>query len=197
MKNTAIVFSLLAASVQPALAESCKDKFVALMVLGNKNQPAKTHIVTQVGNLTSENEFWFKSADHYMTVVSKPSSQWVLGYNNTLYFSLDEGKNWKKLRTMDTAANAKAAIASAKKNAKTATNAKCGKEKHNGKEHDTVEADFKSGAALKTANHYKFWVNRETGRIAKAFYKITSAKSVQTTTQTITPAPDLKLPTPE
>lgn len=192
-----MVAGLLAIFAQPAMAASCKDKFVELLVYGNKNQPAKTHVVMQMGNLTTENDFLFKSPDHYMTVVSKPSSQWVLGYNNTLYFSLDEGKKWKKLRTMDTAANAKQAIAAAKENAKTVANAKCGKQDYSGKLHETLEADFTSGVASKNANHYKYWVDPQTGRIVKAVYTIKTSKFTQITTQTIVSAPDLSLPEPK
>lgn len=198
MKKIFAVCLLSALWVQPVMAESCKEKFVRLMVYGNEGQSAKIHIVSEPGGgAKSENDFWIKSPDHYMTLVEKPSSQWVLAYKNNMHFSLDKGKSWKKLRAIDTAKNRQNSIKNLKENSKTVENAVCGEGAYKGVVHDTVEGDFKSVQGLKSNNHYKYWVDRKTGLIVKATYQTRAKNFDSLTTQTIEPAPDLKLPMPE
>ena len=199
MKLTFAVSVLLVASVTPGFANPCQEKFAQLLVHGNGDRPSIIRITTEPkGGQVSKNDFFFKTTGHWMTVMTEPANQPVtLAYNNKMYTSSDNGKSWKKVRDMDSEKNRLDNIKNQEANAKTIKNAVCGEELLDGVMHDTVEADFDTVQQYKSSNHYKYWVNRKTGRIAKSTYDSKSSGYESFTTQIIEDAPDLTLPMPE
>lgn len=191
-----IVFIVLAA--QPAIAETCREKFVRLTKVGNGEVPARLKITTEMkkGGIT-KNEFWFVSSDHYMTIVPGAKPQWVLGYNNTLFFSTNQGKSWKKLRSMSTKKNKENTRRDQAENAKTVKNEVCGKEEIDGVMYDTVEADIRILQNVNTDYRNKYWIDPKTNLAVKAVYNSKSKKFGSITTQIIERDPDLKLPMPK
>ncbi len=187
------------ASLQPGHAETCLETFTRLLVDGNGDTPVKIHAVQEIkGGMTSSNDFLQVETGHWMTRTIEPTNQpWVLTYNNTMYTSADKGATWTKLRTVDSAENRKNALKNQRENAATARKAVCGTEDLDGAAHDVVEAEFDTLQNFKATNHYKYWVNSQTGWISKTTYKMTGQGFESFTTQTLEPAPGLTLPTPK
>lgn len=199
MRSFFATTALLLASTQAALANPCQDRFAQLLIHGNGDRPSIIRITTEPkGGQVSKNDFFFKATGHWMTVMTEPTNQPVtLAYNNKMYTSSDNGKSWKKVRDMDSEKNRLDNIRNQEANAKTIKNAVCGEELLDGVMHDTVEADFDTVQQYKSSNHYKYWVNRKTGRITKSTYDSKSSGYQSFTTQVIEDAPDLTLPMPE
>ncbi len=199
MRAAVAAIAILLVSVHPGLSETCHEKFVRLMVGGNSDQPVKIHVTqAQKGAKPSTNNFFQQSPGHWMTQMIEPANQpWVLTHNNTMFTSADEGKSWQKIRTLDSEHNDENARNDRRKNAETVRNAVCGEEALDGVAHETVEADFNTLQSYKTENHYKYWVNRETGWISKATYRTKGEGYEGVSTQLIVAAPELSLPTPE
>lgn len=198
MKRFGIVTVMLVAFAQSGQAETCRDKFIRLTEIGNGETPAKIHITTQMKKGgSSKNDFWFVSSDHYMTIVPGAKPQWVLTYNNTMYMSLDEGKSWKKIRTLDSKQNKDTTRKHQAENAKTVKNAVCGKEDIDGVMHETVEADITILQNINTDYHNKYWLDPKTGQAVKVVYDSKSKTYPSITTQIIERAPGLTLPMPK
>ncbi len=199
MRLTFAASIIFLASALPGLAEPCEEKFAQLLIQGNGEHPVTIRITSEPkGGKVSKNDFFFKATGHWMTVMTDPANQPItLAYNNTMYTSADKGKSWKKVREMDSEKNRLDNIKNQEANAKTIKNATCGEEMLAGVMHDTVEADFDTVQQYKSSNHYKYWVNRETGWITKATYDSKSSGYESFTTQLIEKTPDLKLPMPE
>lgn len=190
---------MLIVSVQPVLAETCHETFVRLMIGGNDKGPVKIHAIQEIkGGSTSTNDFFQLSSGHWMTKMIDPANQpWALTYKNTMYTSSDEGKSWKKIRSVDSPQNEEQVRKDQQENAETVNNAACSEEMLDGVTHDVVEADFNTLQNFKTENHFRYWVNRETGWISKATYRMKGDGFESFTTQLIEAAPELTLPTPE
>ncbi len=199
MRPALAALAILLATTYPALAETCHEKFVRLMVGGNGDKPVKIRVTQESkGAKPSENDFFQQKTGHWMTVMIEPAGQpWVLTYNNIMFTSADEGKSWQKIRTFDSEQNDESARNDRRENAKTVRNAVCGEEMLDGVAHDTVEADFNVVQTYKSENRYKYWVNRETAWISKATYRTKGEGYEGFSTQIIVSAPDLSLPTPE
>ncbi|MEM7636386.1 MAG: hypothetical protein AAF299_17600 [Pseudomonadota bacterium] len=199
MRLTLAASVILLATTKPGLADPCKEKFAQLLIHGNGPHPVTIRITTEPkGGKVSRNDFFFKATGHWMTVMTEPSNQPItLAYNNKMYTSADKGKSWKKVREMDSEKNRLDTIRNQEENAKTIKNATCGEEMLDGVAHDTIEADFDTVQQYKSSNHYKYWVNRESGWITKVTYDSKSAGYESFTTQLLEKTPDLKLPMPE
>lgn len=198
MRSVLIAAAMLLASTQSGLADNCHDKFVSLLINGNGDKPTKINIITEPkGGKLTKNEFYILNQGHWMTVMIEPVQPITLAYNNAMFTSPDEGKTWKKVRTMDSAQNKIDNIKNQKENSKTVHNAVCSEEELNGIVHETIQADFNTVQAYKSENHYKYWVNPKTGWISKVIYDSKSNGYESKTTQILIPAPDLTLPTPE
>jgi hypothetical protein len=190
MKRTLIVSALLLASASPGLAETCQEKFANLLINGNGEGPVKIHLIQDIkGSKPSTNDFFMVSNGHWMTKMIEPASGWVLGYNNTMFQSVNEGKTWKKVRDFDSEKNHNNTIKDLEENSKTARNAACGEAEIDGVMHDIVEADYDTFQNFKSENHHKYWVNRKTGFISKATYNIKGKGFESFTTQTSQKAP--------
>ncbi|MCB1492982.1 MAG: hypothetical protein KDJ77_14495 [Rhodobiaceae bacterium] len=198
MRKIVAAAIVLLATNQTGMAETCEETFARLLVHGNGEGPVRIHIVQEVkGGQTSTNEFLMVNDGHWMTRMIDPASGWYLTYDNVMYQSQDEGKSWTKVRDVDSAGDKAASIRNLEENATTTANAVCGEEDLDGAMHDTVEADFDTLQAFKTHNHYKYWVDRQSGLIVKATYETRGEGFESFTTQTPVPAPDLTLPVPD
>ena len=82
-------------------------------------------------------------------------------------------------------------------NAQTARNAICGEEDLDGTVRLVVEADYDTVSGFKTENHFKYWLDRETGFVVKSTYAMKGEGFESFTTQLVEKAPDLTLPDPE
>ena len=132
-----------------------------------------------------------------MTKMVDPENQaWVLTHDNTMFTSTDKGQTWVKLRELDSEQNTETSKRNQAENAATTRDEVCGSEEINGVLHDTVAATYDTLQSFKAENHHKYWINPETGWIAKAYYHMKGSGFESKTTQLISKAPDLELPTP-
>ena len=200
MKRTAIPVIVVAltasATALPASADTCRDRFVRLLVEGNGDGAVKIHVTQEIkGAPASQNWFYQQAPGHWMTEMIEPAGQpWVLTHDNVMYTSSDEGESWTKLRDLDS--DPDAARAQMEENAQTARKEVCGNEELDGVVYETVEADYDSLQGFKSENHHRYWVHPETGFIVRAVYHLKSENFESMTTQRIEAAPDLQLPTP-
>jgi hypothetical protein len=194
MKPIYPVAILCAALATPAVAETCLESFVRLYVKGNGGSATKSTVTQQLGKAKpSRNYHYHSGKDAWMTVMIEPDNGTAtLVRDGVMYFSTNKGKTWKKVRRVDgpeykipSEEVRKAEIE------KTAGDAVCGKEELDGVTHNTVAADYESGQP-KTKYRVKYWVHPKTGWITKS--DTTSAGYFSS--QTMVPAPDLKLPDP-
>ncbi|MBO6892182.1 MAG: hypothetical protein JJ866_09595 [Roseibium sp.] len=198
MKSIVMALGMVAATVQAAHADACQERFTALYLQLDQGVPTKSlSTVAFKGAPASTNEFLYLSQDHYMTVPTSPAGPWVLGYNNALYQSADEGKTWEKIRDMETAQNADKARADKEANAATVRNTACSEEELDGETVDVVAADITVSQGMVTENRYTYWVRRSDGFIVKAVYDTKAPNFEMVTTQDIEQAPGLTLPMPE
>jgi len=193
-----MTLGLLTATAQVALADACDDRFKDLYLQLDQGVPTKTVATTAFkGAPPSTNDFLYLGPDHYMTVPTSPAGPWILGYNNVLYQSADEGKSWEKIREMDTGQNADKAKTDKLANAKTIRNAACDEEELNGEPVDVVAADITVSQGMVTENRYTYWVRKSDDFIVKAIYDTKAPNFEMVTTQEIEKAPGLTLPAPE
>ncbi|MEO0976320.1 MAG: hypothetical protein AAFY24_03645 [Pseudomonadota bacterium] len=196
--RTGFVALLLAGLSQPAFADDCTARFTEIYMQLDQGVPTKTVATTQFkGAPATVNDFLYLSQDHHMTVPTNPAGPWVLTYQNVMYQSADEGKTWAKIRDLDSAQNADGAIAAKKTNAETIRNAACGEDTVDGTVLEKVAADLTVSQGMVTENRYTYWLSRENGFIVKALYETTAPNFEMVTTQTIEPAPEMTLPTPQ
>ncbi|MHA7775951.1 hypothetical protein [Roseibium sp. M-1] len=192
----AAVFTLGFTSV--SFADPCQDRFTELYLRLDQEIPTRTAVTTAFkGAPETKNDFLYLSADHYMTVPTSPAGPWVLGYENVLYQSDDDGKTWAKIREMDTGQNADKARADKETNAATIRNAACGEEEVNGEAVEVVAADITVSQGMVTENRYTYFVRRSDGFIVKAIYDTKAPNFEMVTTQEIQTDPGLTLPMPE
>ncbi len=196
MKSIYCGFVVALFAAQPALAESCQERFVRLLkATQDATVPTKKEVVTEMKGgptMTTEN-FWISQA-HNMTAMRQPPRPWTLVSNGAMSTSMDKGESWNKLRDLDPAATKSHIDALAD----TVENAVCGEAELDGATVDTVEADYTMGEGDNlTKIHDKYWVSREDEFIpmSETTMKMPSFESF--VTQRIEKAPDLKLPTPE
>ncbi len=115
----------------PANANSCKNRFVELLVNGNQKMgPVRIHITQEiVGGKTSLNYHHSDGDGNGMTEMIDPAGDpWSLFLGDKMYMSNDRGKNWKFLSSYDaekSRADTKSALT---KDAATADGISCGEE---------------------------------------------------------------------
>jgi len=198
MKSIFAAALFLAVSGSTSLADPCVDRFTELYLPLDQGMPTKSvSTMAFKGAPPSTNEFLYLTKDHYMTVPTSPAGPWVLGHDNVLYQSSDEGQTWQKVREMDTGGNAGKAIADKKANAATVRNAVCGEEDLGGETVEVVAADITISQGMVTENRYTYYVRKSDGFIVKAIYDTKAPNFEMVTTQVIEPAPGLSLPMPE
>lgn len=185
---TATLFLVVANGA--AFADPCQDRFTELYLPLDQGVPTKSaSTIAFKGAPPSSNDFLYLSQDHYMTVPTSPAGPWILGYNNVLYQSADEGKTWEKIREMETGQNADKARADKLANAETIRNSACAEEELNGEAVEVVAADITISQGMVTENRYTYWVRKSDGFIVKAIYDTKAPNFEMVTTQTIEQAP--------
>jgi hypothetical protein len=198
MKTILMTAVLLAATSPTVLADPCQDRFTELYLQLDQGVPTRSaSTVAFKGAPPSQNDFLYLSQDHYMTVPTSPAGPWILGYNNVLYQSADEGKTWEKIREMETSQNADKARADKLVNAETIRNTACSEEELDGEPVEVIAADITISQGMVTENRYTYWVRKSDGFIVKAVYDTKAPNFEMVTTQTIEQAPELTLPAPE
>lgn len=198
MKTILMTLGLLAVTSHTAFADPCQDRFTELYLQLDQGVPTKAAVTTAFkGAPSSTNDFLYLTQDHYMTVPTSPAGPWILGHNNVLYQSADEGATWEKIREMETGQNADKARADKLANAQTIRNADCGEEDLNGEPVERVAADITVSQGMVTENRYTYWVRKADGFIVKAIYDTKAPNFEMVTTQEIEKAPELTLPAPE
>lgn len=183
--------------VAPAMGETCHEKFVRIYTDRNVKGPTKNLIVQEIkGAKPTRNYNYMDGTGDWMTEMIEPSNMpWSMVRGQVMYASYDKGKSWKKIRTLDSGHDPEAVAKQLKAAADTAKNAACATEELDGVMYETIEADYEQ-PAFKSSYHDKFWVNPETGWIAKSTTLTKQAGFESFSTQVIEKAPGLKLPVP-
>jgi len=183
-----------------AYANSCKNRFVELLVNGNQKMgPVRIHITQEiVGGKTSLNYHHSDGDGNGMTEMIEPAGDpWSLFLGDKMFMSNDRGKNWKFINSYDAEKSRADTKSAMTKDAAKADGLSCGEEDFNGTSHEAVEGNYISSAISGASIHEKFWVNRQTGFIVKSFRHIKSSGFESKTIQLIELAPNLVLPEPE
>ena len=196
-----LIFTLLyIASLAPAFADACQDRFAQLLVPGNQEvRPVRLHLTQEiVGGKTSLNYHYSDGEGNGMTEMIDPANApWSLFLGDNMYSSSDKGKNWSFMNSYD----AKKSLADTKEklanDAAKATGVLCAKEEYDGLSHEVVEGNYNSTMVNGAAIYQKFWINPKTGWIVKSYSNLKMAGFESKTTQVVEPYPDLVLPKPE
>ena len=202
MKPFLATIALILASAQPVLAESCEEKFARLLVDGNPDfGPMRLHIFSEIKGVQKSEGYHYSrgdgSIDGMSTTVEPENTPWSLFLGTKMWMSTDKGKSWTFVRELDAQSDPKAVKEALRNDAKTVANVSCGNEEIDGVMHDTVEGDYNSSGLQGAVAHQKYWVNPESGLIAKTF-TATNANGMESEfTQFIEPWPELVLPNPE
>ncbi|MBX3513044.1 MAG: hypothetical protein KIT15_11915 [Xanthobacteraceae bacterium] len=189
--------ALLLLYSSPALADACKDKFIAVLTnYANTRATVSQNTQQMKGAALNKSEFLWAAPGHYLHKATDPKGPWYLTYDGAMYQSDDEGKNWKKIRTFDKTQQQAGADDNVKKQAASARNAQCGEDTLNGIKHETVEAETDL-PNQKVRVHTKYWVNRaDKNFVTRAETRMTGDGYEIFTTQLSKPEPSLKLPKP-
>lgn len=193
----AIITILALGCAGPALAETCEETFVRVFTDRAPKGPIKIHITQQMkGAKPTRNINYQTGTGDWMTEMVDPANMpWTLVTGDVMYVSSDKGQSWKKLRAVDTAQNTQGMLDDMKAAANAARNVTCGQEEVDGVAYTTVQADY-ALPKLKSEHTDKFWINAETGWLAKS-ETLTRMSGIEVTaTQVIEKAPGLTLPTP-
>lgn len=195
MRST-LAACLIALNMQPALAETCHEKFVRLYTERNEKGPTKITVTQEIkGAKPSTNYHYSDGTGDWMTEMVEPSNlPWSMVRGQAMYASYDKGKSWKKIRMLDAGHSPEVVAKQLAEAASTVKNAACGQEAIDGVMHETVEAQFTS--SFGSSHHDKYWIDPATGRITKSTGSTKQAGFESFVTQLIERVPDLKLPTP-
>ncbi len=194
------LLALLAlAAGQPALAETCAEKYARLEVLGNEDTlPVRLTITSQApdGTVTKNYHYSDVNRDGMTEMIEPADMAWSLFIGNDMYVSNDKGKSWSHMNSWDKQKAAADTRAMMQKDMEGATDIACGEDSPDGTVHDTVEGRYNSTMLQGAPQWSKFWVSRETGRIVRKDSITDSAGGQYKTTQIIEPWPDFVLPKP-
>lgn len=200
MKPAGLAAVLALASIVPASADECRDRFARYLESTiDSRRPGKAHIVTEIkGGPTTENEFLFVSQDHHMHKTMKPAGvAWTLTYMGAMYISADEGKTWTKKLDFDRAKRRAETETMLKTQAASARNTVCGEDVIDGRPHDTYEADIGDNKIMPIEAHAKYWVDRKTGETTKTVSVMKGSGIESRSTQNWQPDPSMSLPMPK
>ena len=194
--STAIVFLF---SISPLAAQDCPERFAELLKGQLHKGGVKIHVTqTIVGGMTSTNWHYNTGDGHWMTEMIEPENMaWSLMHDNKFYTSSDRGKTWTFVRAMDDAGNNENAKKQAEMNAETATNQQCGQEEVDGKMLETVSGTYISSAMQGAEIDQKYWVEPDSGWIARSTMHVKGNGFEMKTDQLLEPAQQLSLPVPQ
>lgn len=175
----------------------CQKQFAGYFVERSKLVGVKIH-VTQVikGGIPTENWNYQVAPGHWMSEAIKPAGlPWTLVHDNTMFSSRDKGKSWQKVRTLDSKQRAEDVAANLKATLATVHDVACGTEDLNGVAHKKISASYKM-PKYATEHRETYWIQPDTGWMAKAITTTKGKGFEMSVTQLIEPVPGLKLPTP-
>jgi len=196
---TALASTLALAVAEPAMSETCQDKFVRVMTERDTTSPVKIHVTQEItGGMKSTNWNYQDGKGNWRTEMIDPETMpWSLMVDNILYSSTNKGATWTKVRKMDAGASPEAVAAQLAERAKTVRNAECGEAELDGVKYETVAADYDMGGNFSAVVHDKFWVHPDSGFIPKLETKMKGGNFESLTTQLVEPAPGLEIAAPE
>jgi hypothetical protein len=190
----------------PASAETCREKFMRVMVGRNEpapgvkpeDHPMKIRVITEIkGQKPMTNWHYSIGKGHWMTeMIDPPNLPSSLVYDNVMFYSTDKGKTWKKIRNIEKESKLVDHKKRLRDAAASAKNEVCGEELLDGVKHETVAADYVY-ADMDAKFHETFWVNPATGWVTKARLHTVQPGFESVTTQFPQKAPGLTLPTPK
>ncbi|MEL7230151.1 MAG: hypothetical protein AAGK38_09615 [Pseudomonadota bacterium] len=196
MKFALLATAMFFVGLTPALANTCKERFVALLKDRSAEEPVKILITQQIKNgpKTVNWSYQDRKGNWLTEMVEPANAPWSMGRENVLYTSNDKGRSWTKVRDMvdQSAANAKAL----EERAATVEGAVCGEADVDGKPYKTVEASSKMLGSFKGELHEKFWLEAQSGTVARLEMTMKGTGFESHTVQEIEPAPQFVMPTP-
>lgn len=196
-----LIFPLLfVASIVPAFADPCHDRFTELLIGGNQKMgPVRLHITQEiVGGKTSLNYHHSDGEGNGMTEMIEPvDDPWSLFIGDNMYRSDDKGKSWSFINSYDAEKSLADMKVAMTKDAAEAMGVACSEEDLEGVAHEVVEGNYNSTMASGASIYQKYWVNPQTGWIVKSYGHTKSGGFESKTTQLIEPSPDLVLPKPK
>ena len=185
---------------QFAVAETCHERFSALLINGNEGfGPTRMHITQEiVGNNTSITYHYDQGDGNGMgEAVEPPTNPWTLFYNDKMYMSHDKGATWSFVTDFDSAKGRADNKAALRKDMQTARDLKCDTDALDGIEHDVLEGRYTSSVIAGAEIFEKLWVSQDTGMIKQSYRHVTSTGFETKTTQIVSLYPELVLPDPE
>lgn len=197
MRRIAVLIIASLATPTAALADDCRDSFIALMTDRTTKEPTKILVTQEIkGGMKTVNWNYQDGQGNWLTEMVEPeNAQWSMGLDNVLYSSTDQGKTWVKVRDMEEQNDDHQK--SLDERAATVKNPICGKADLDGIAHRTIQADYKMLGSFDADINDKFWVNAETGYVTRLDTQMKSAAFESSITQVMEPAPDLKMPNPQ
>lgn len=194
----ACLAAMSAASVQPALADVCRDAFMKTKTASKPPMASKSRIISVIkGQPPSTVHHFSNGTGDWMTQsIDPPNGLWSLDVSKVQYASSDKGKTWKRVRESTDAGHdpevVRKQVADA---AAAATNLSCGTEVIDGLSHQTFEAEI-AYPQMNMTTRETLWLNPETGRVVKAHTIMRASGMEVTTTEFIEYLSELALPKP-
>lgn len=198
MKITSIAILFFMGANVIASAGECRDRFISILTDVAPKGPLKMIVTSHLnGATTMKSEFLQMGLDHWLNKGIEPQGMpSTLAYNHSMYNSFDNGKSWRKKSDLDAEKARRDSLKLLSEEVKSTRNAICGEVKIDGIAYDWVEADYNSLRDKETKYHNKYWINKETGWLAKTSNQIDNPNYKTLVIQTIDKAPNLSLPKP-
>lgn len=191
--------ALLAASVVPASAETCMERFVRAATEGNGDGQYRQMVTQKIEGAPAEtvNEFIMNSHKHWVSKAVTPAAGgWTLLHDGTMYSSSDQGVSWKEVTKFDEAA-AEAAKAQQKSDVQGATEVACDSETADGQTLDRVHGRYEVTTGFRNTQVHTYWIDPETGLIVRSEYQTISPSFKSAVSQKMIPFGDAEVPVPE
>ena len=105
--------ALATVSLQPAMAETCHEKFVRIYTDLSEKGPMKSYVISEVkGQKPSKGYHYSDGTRDWMTQTIEPANlPWSMVRGQNMYASYDKGKSWKKIRELDAGHSDEAIVA--------------------------------------------------------------------------------------
>ncbi|MGE0232657.1 MAG: hypothetical protein AB7O39_11025 [Flavobacteriaceae bacterium] len=191
----------LAISAPAAWADDCADRMAELHMQSMHRENLVVVVTTALPDYGSslKDEFRYATDGDYM-IMPMSDNPWTLYRGGVLYQSLDKGKSWKRLRSLDKAEMDEAAASELKEYQEqvgSIQNAVCRDKIIKGVNYETVQAEMKVRLPEPTEMRTIYQVSRADGTIVRSISLITSDGLRTLVDERRTPAPGLTLPEPE
>lgn len=191
------LFLVFALSNQ-ARADDCLERFKALLAGNAVTTPVKMHITQEiVGSPPTQNWFYGDGKGNWMTEMIEPvAMQWTLFHSGRMYSSSDKGATWSFIRETDSEASKAAVAETLKSQRDTTSNTVCGTEEVEGTSYEVVSGEYISAPLQGAAVEQKYWVEPDTGWIARSSTHTKASGFEIKVTQTMEVQSDVSIPSP-